>query len=178
MIEIFSKDVAFKLKALGVYQVIFGLMGLGVTFWLLIQTTFSSILLDILFTIPLALYSYSIYCGILLFQKQEAAFKHTAINQYLQLVSFSILGYAFKYVSGLMFTVGVDFIHSYVFDFHFGVMSTWNLQIATQSDEIVINFNLVAFALIIFIDRLKMKISVEQDLQVMSIGEDVGRIEG
>jgi len=108
MIEIFSNDVAFKLKAPGVYQIVFGLPGLALTLWLMMSTGFNSIMLVLMFIIPIALYAYSIYCGMLLFQKHDAALKHTVINQYLQLINFSIAGYAFKYVAGPLVTLGID----------------------------------------------------------------------
>jgi len=60
-----------------------------------------------------------------------------------------------------------------MFTFDFGTFPTWKLQIATQSDDIILKFNLAALALIIFINKLKKRILPEQEIQVLAIGEEV-----
>ena len=173
MIEILSQKVAFRLKALAVYQIIFGLMGVGVTIWLIITIAYNSALLLMLCIVPLALYAYSIYCGILIFQKNDNALKHSIINQYFQLINFSIYGYTFKFIAGILFSIGFNFTNGVFLNIDYGLFSTWSFRIATQTNEILINCNLIALTLIILLNNLKKRILLEQELQVLSIGEDV-----
>ncbi len=47
------------------------------------------------------------------------------------------------------------------------------IEIATHTPDMVINCNLVALALILFINNLKKRILLEQEMQVITIGEDL-----
>lgn len=173
MIEIFSKDVAFKLKALAIYQIVFGLLGLGVTFFLILSISLSNILLILICMVPIVLYAYCVYCGVVLFQKKDPALKYTLLNQYLQLVNFSIIGYAFKYIAGLSFFIGVDVTEGFMVNFKFGLFSSWDINIATENSDMIINCNLVALAIIIFINNLRKKILHDQETLILKIGDDI-----
>ena len=161
----FSAETISKLKAFGIYQIVGGLIGIGLTVWLISMQTVISVLIMLMILFALILYSYSIYCGTLLVkQKFYKGLRLSNINQYLQLINFSVLGYGFQYISGAYFTVGVDLTDSFIFKLNFGV-SSWQLQFNVGGDLTLINFNIVALLLILFIEKMKKKIEPEQAIE-------------
>ena len=167
----FTKDTVSKLKALGIYQIAGGIIGLLLVFWIIAGlTTFSALLLLIL-AIAIVLYCYSIYCEILLLKNKISGLKHSLINQSFQLMNFAIAGFAFQYVSGAFLTIGLDLTNSFNFIFNVGI-SSWQININGDPEPFTINFNLVALFLIIFIEKLKKKVSQEKlEQQLASIGK-------
>lgn len=155
------KNKNLKLQILGYYQLIGGIAGLAITLYLIAQTATISGLALILYLIALGLYSFSIYCGTQVLRKKNHSLDISLINQYLQLISFAILGYGFKYVSGLLLSVGVDLTTSIDMKFNMGIMSTWQMSWNSDVDKIVIDLNLVAVFFIIFIDKLKNSKSMD-----------------
>ena len=153
MDKIKNKDT--KLKVLGYYQLIGGIAGLALTFYLITQTATITGLILILYLIALGLYSFSIYCGVQVLKNKKHSLHISLINQYLQLISFAMLGYGFKYVSGLLLSVGVDLTNSLDMNFNMGIMSSWEMNWNTNTDKIQLNLNLVALFFIIFIYKLK-----------------------
>jgi len=151
-----------KIKGLGVYQIAGGILGLGLT---VLAIPEKPSLTEILFlATTLGLYSYSVYCGIVLFTQKEKALKYSAINQYLQLINFAVLGYGFEYISGGYLSVGIDLTNAMIFRFNMG-FSNYQLNINTDNQEGLINLNLLALFLLLFINRLKMK-SREQEFEL------------
>ncbi|OIR07580.1 hypothetical protein GALL_102420 [mine drainage metagenome] len=158
----FSKNISTKLTGLGIYQIAGGIFGIALTFWITATPEKIPSFLFSLFLVPITLYSYSIYCGILLIKQKINGLNYSSVNQYLQLINFSILGYAFKYVSGVYLFAGIDMTHAVDFAFNFGP-SNWQITINMDKEIILLNFNFVAFFLIIFIDKLKERIKKEED---------------
>ena len=166
-----SEGTDIKIRILGIYQILGGTLGLGLTIWLTtsMDSIFGLILLFLL--ISVGLYSYSIYCGILLLRKKNSGLNHSQINQFLQLLNFTMFGFSFKYISGAFLSVGLDLTTSVQMHFRLGV-STWQITINDNPELFEINLNLVAFFLIVFIDRLKRKIVEEKNrTQVSEIGQ-------
>src|SRR4051794_7907039 len=106
------KNKGTKLKVLGYYQIVGGIAGLAITIYLIAQTATITGLILLLYLIALGLYSFSIYCGTQVLKSKKHSLNISLINQYLQLISFAILGYGFKYISGLLLSVGVDLTNS------------------------------------------------------------------
>ena len=158
----FSKRIQNKLSIFGYYQILGGIIGLGLLIWLLLNLTSFYSLLLIIIVPAFILFSFSIYCGILLLKKPKVGIKLSLINQCLQLFSFSLGGYTYLYFSGLYFTVGLDLTESMNFLFNFGV-SSWTLNINTNSPAIELKFNLVAFYLVIAIQKLRKQIEFEEN---------------
>lgn len=167
----FTKDTTSKLKALAIYQIAGGIIGLGLTGWIISELPAISGPLLILLLIALGLYAYSIYCGILLQKGNISGLNHSLINQFLQLFSFSISGFAFQYISGIFLSAGLDLTNSFNLIFNIGI-SSWQMIIDAGTEPLIINFNFVALFLIVFIQRLKNKIRSEQaEKQITSIGQ-------
>ncbi len=151
-----SKNINLKFKGLGIYQVVGGAIGFGLTIWTTAQTGTITGLILLVLLIAYALYSYSIFCGILLLKKKMSGLNYSLINQFLQLINFAILGFAFKYISGVYLCAGID-INTLDFKLNFGV-STWQININHDKELLEVYFNFIAMFLIIMIDKLKKKV--------------------
>ncbi|MGN6617799.1 MAG: hypothetical protein ACTHJ5_11550 [Ilyomonas sp.] len=146
--------------------------GLGITIWLIAQTATITGLILLLYLFAFALYSYSIYCGTLLLKKKKDGLVHSSVNQYLQLVNFAVLGFGFKYVSGLLLSVGIDLTSSLNIKFNLGLMSSWEMNINSDTERIEVNLNLIALFVILFIDKLKKsREQYENEVQLQNVAE-------
>ena len=154
----FPSKINTKIKILGIYQILGG--AYGTYFNLAFLNTHSQLpdLIILLFSIAIFLYCYSIVCGIFIFTKKDIQLKYTLINQYLQLISFSILGYAFQYASGIYLYIGVIFTDNINFKATAGI-TTWQIMFNTDSNVMEVYLNIVPVFIIIFIDRIKRQIS-------------------
>jgi len=148
-----NKNLPPKLKALAIYQIIGGAAGLLSTLWLFSTYSQLSALLLLLVFIAIALYGYSIYCGILLFKNTVQGLKLSKVNQLLQAVSFAVVGYAFQYVSGIHLSIGINLTEGFVFKFEIS-LSTWKINVNTGDPNLFIMVNVVALFLISFIDKM------------------------
>jgi len=150
----FPQKINSKIQALAIYQIAGGIIGLYLT--LKLMSTLSQIpnLIIFLFFIAICLYCYSILCGIFIFAKKDRELKYSLINQYLQLINFAILGYSFKYASGVYLFVGLDLTDLVILKFNIGI-STWRINFNIDDDLTEINLNLVSLFVIIFIHKIK-----------------------
>lgn len=163
-----SEDAYHKLDVIAAYQIIGGTIGLVLTGFSIYKSTDIS---WVLFLIAIGFYTFSIYCGVTLFMNKGTAIRYSLINQFLQLFSFSLLGYAFEYVSGLSLFIGIDFANSLNFKSSISI-STWHILVNDDSGISEINFNLVALFIIIFIVQLKKKTSKQDtENQLAQFGE-------
>jgi hypothetical protein len=156
-----SKNIHSKLNFLAAYQIAGGLIGIGITSLIFFKITVYSILIIAIIIAVIALYSFSIYAGILLLKRKLISLNYSSIIQLLQLISFKIAGFGFTYVSGIYITAGIDLTHSFNFRFGMGV-STWDVAIGSSSELFIIYFNFAALAMIIFIDKIKKQIAQEK----------------
>lgn len=152
-----------KVNVLAIYEILGGLFGLVVTVSLITTLSTFNFLFLVIILIPLLLYGHSVFSGILIFKNPLLGLKHSRVNQILQLINFSFLGYAFQYISGLYFSVGIDITEALLFKFDLGT-STWRIAFSQDTIEKIVNFNILALLLIIFIERLIKRIeSVDLD---------------
>jgi len=152
------KKIKPKIRALSIYQIAGGIIGLAFTVWLIINNVNSiNGLLLFLILVAFALYSYSIYCGALLLRDYTWGLKHTLINQVLQVLNFAMLGYAFQYVSGVYISIGIDLTESFNIKFNTGI-SAWQINFNSDNQLLYVNLNLIALYLIVFTDNLKVKV--------------------
>lgn len=124
-------------------------------------------ILILLFSIALGLYIYSIYCDILLLKNSKEGLKHSLINQALQMVSFSFFGYAFQYIAGVYFAIGIDLTDGFYIKFNTG-LSTWQIIVNSGEQLLFVNVNLVALFLIFFIEKLKKRISTIEEENLLA----------
>jgi hypothetical protein len=173
----FTPDTVFKLKALGIYQLIFAITGLGVTLWLLLQQGFQFPQITVVFIVVTIMYLFGIYSGISCYQTKEKSLWYSSINQYLQLVSFSIVGYGFRYIAGLSLNLGFDLTTGFTIRLKMEILSFWHIDFNSHSDVILINLNIVALVLILLIDKLKKQMKQEIEEELLTIGQEIKTVE-
>jgi hypothetical protein len=154
---------SLKLKVLGWYQILGGAAGILVTLYILVRTAQISGIALILYLFVFFLYGFSAWCGrLLLSDKYTRGLKLSIINQALQIVSFFAFGYGYMYVSGLMFFVGIKLVHGFTFNFNFGIISSWQININTDAEGTELAINLVALYLVYFIEKLLRTVKQEE----------------
>src|SRR4051812_23121023 len=155
MINHLPTGIIKKLRALAIYQVIGGLLGLIVTILAVIQFASFTPFIILLFAVAFGLYIFSLISGWLLWNQYTAGIQCSLINQYLQIVQFAIGGCAYTYISGGYFSLGIDLTYSYRLLVHFGIISTWQLKAFTQTPLVQLSFNFIAILLVIFLTQVK-----------------------
>ena len=166
-----TSKINSQLKVLSYYQIAGGIIGLGLTTWLIITLISFQWLLLLLFLIALLLYAFSIYCGVILLRNIETGLRFSKINQLLQVIHITALGYAFQYVSGICLSVGFDLTAELNFTFNFDI-SAWQIKINSDDPTVVISLNLVALFLIMFIDKAINRINANHlKNSVLEIGQ-------
>jgi len=167
----FTKSTLSKLKTLGIYHIAGGIIGVALTVWIILKLTIISGPTLLLVLVILGLYAHSIYCGALLLEKRISGLNHSLVNQCLQIVSFSIFGFTFQYVSGFFLSVGLDLTNSFYITANAGI-SSWQITINDDAGLLILNFNIIALFLAIFIFRLKKKIQQDEiENKITSIGQ-------
>jgi len=147
-----------KLKYLAFYQIAGGVLGIGVVIWSLIQAASISGLTSLLLILALVFYSFSFYCGQQLLKGEvKRALKLSFFNQVIQMFIFSIAGFSFKYVSGLMLSVGIDWTHDFKLTLNFA-LSSFQFNFGLDKEALEVSINLIAIILLFFIDRLQKQI--------------------
>jgi hypothetical protein len=140
---------------LAFYQMIGGGIGMILNTWILINTGYiTGGVVFLLFT-SYGLFGFSIYCGNLLNKsKYDKGLRLSKINQALQVIKFSVLGYGYKYISGFMLMIGIDITNNFLFTFEFS-LSSWRITI--NSDDLlgIIGINLVAVFLVWLTGKLQ-----------------------
>jgi hypothetical protein len=151
-----------RIKIIGIYQIIGGLIGLIATILLLVKFGFINGSSFKMFLLFILLYSFSVFCGYLLIKKQfEKGLNYSIINQLIQVLSFSILGFSFKFYSGLFLSLGINLTTDTILTYNFG-LTTWNFKLNSESGIIEISINLVALILINIIFNLKEKLKLQK----------------
>jgi hypothetical protein len=158
-----SKNIHTTLSVLGYYQMTGGIIGSLLLIWSLLTLSSFNIIVLVIFVSALLLFLFSMYCGYLLIRQDMKGIRLSIINQFLQLFSFAIGGYAYQYASGLYLTAGLDMTDSFNFIFGFGA-SSWKLNINTDSPAILVDFNLAALCIIFVLDNLKKRIKDEGNI--------------
>ena len=171
MAEFISKDVKLNLTKLGFYQIFGGSVGILIIIWAIYKSPILTGLTVLVYLFILLFFVYSIFCGTLCLKTKKNALGHSLTNQILQVIGFAIMGFAFNYVSGLYLTIGLDLTDSIKLDFSAGI-SKFDFNLNNEKDRVEVDFNLVAFAVIFWIDKLMKKVKEEAIIiQTSSIGK-------
>ena len=166
-----TTKIKTDLLKLGWYQIIGGAIGILIILYSLFALTQFSGLVILVYIFMLLFFAYSIYCGTLCIKCKNNALMHSLINQFLQILGFAVFGFAFAYVAGLYLSVGLDLSKSFEMKFNFGI-SKFDFNINREQERAEINFNLVAFGLIYWIDKLLKKVKEEKrNIGIASVGQ-------
>jgi hypothetical protein len=164
MEEYLDGNIKLKIKGLAYYQILSGLFGLGLTVLTLSQHVTTNRLLILTLTGFITLFCFSVVCGLLLLRKDlKLALKLSTLNQALQVFSVALFGYSFKYVAGLLLSLGIDLTDGFNIKFNFSIPA-FQADLNTDSDALYVGFNLVAIYLIYYIDKLQKDLSLKKEL--------------
>lgn len=153
-----TKDIKNKITGLAYYQIAGGIIGLLLLIWYIAHTVTITGIIILVFILTLGLYSFSIYCGNQLLKgKISVGLKLSQINQSLQILNIAILGYAFKYVAGLILSVGIDYTNEFKFILDYS-LSEFQFRINKDITIVTVGINLVAVFLVYFIGILQQEV--------------------
>jgi len=171
MENLISKETQSGLTKLGLYQITGGAIGILLIIWSIYKNRLLAGPTLLIYLIILLFFSYSIFCGTLCLKLKKNSLGHSLINQILQLIGLAIMGFAFQYVAGFYLTIGLDLTESFKFSFEAGI-SKFDFNFNNEKETLVFDFNLVAFAVIYWIDKLMKKVKEEEAIRLASsIGE-------
>ncbi|WP_343534706.1 hypothetical protein [Pedobacter sp.] len=156
--EILSNIIAY-------YQIIGGLYGLYGTVSLLAKEPTVSGLGLLFYTLMIALFSLSIYCGNLLRIGKTKGLALSKWNQLAQVIQINLLGVAFQYISG----VGISFGYAKTGDFiqfiYMNVSSFYIKYNLKESEEFYFYINIIPLIIFYFIEKIEAKIKMENIAQ-------------
>jgi hypothetical protein len=144
-------------KILGIYQIIGSTIGLILLFYLVYNQGFSVVQLLAIDIVMLLFSLYGLICGILCIKLHEMALTLSFVNQALQLLSFGLSGCLYTYTSGIDFFISFDFTNQLIVSLELGIPKML-LQFNNGAGLTFLNINIVALAIIIWIDSIQHKI--------------------
>jgi hypothetical protein len=153
----FLQEYYFKLKLIGIYQIIGGLVGLGLTTWLITMLLPMPFVVICIIVTSIGLFLFSIVCGIGLWLKKRTAINLSIGLQLLQILSFTLYGYSFKFISGLGVLLNIDFTNKLQPQINLSEPLFRFTYLVDPSDKII-SVNLAAILICYFIVDLKRKI--------------------
>jgi hypothetical protein len=155
---------------LGVYQIIGGCIGLFLSLKFILKSAEIPLHLQLIFIPVITLYSYSIISGILIFKNKNLGIIHSMANQSLQLLSFSLFGFAFQFYSGLAIKLTWVLTESAFPYLNFGI-SSWEFRISDDAGIRTIGLNIIPVIFLLYIMRQR-KLTKEGHLkkQILELG--------
>ena len=174
-LELTYERVLIKIKIIGLFQIIGGIIGLGVFSWLAAVQQNVNLFLLLLYVFIVSLYGYSMFSGIMLFRNPATGLRLTLINQILQIFQISLLGYAYKYVSGFGFVVGFDITNNFIFNFNFEI-SSFLMHFDAGDETLFVKINILAILLayysIVLLERYQAIMNdKEAAINIQDLGE-------
>src|SRR5215467_12254246 len=115
MEKLISQESKDSLLKLGLYQIVGGILGLIRFVFVTVSMGKVNGLTILLAMIVAVLFAYSIFSGWQCIKLKKSALINSYINQGLQIVSFSIVGFAYKYIAGIYLGLGVNLTNSLEF---------------------------------------------------------------
>tara|TARA_R110000868_G_scaffold74887_1_gene216513 strand:+ start:72 stop:551 length:480 start_codon:yes stop_codon:yes gene_type:complete len=147
-----------KIKYLGLYQLIGGIIGILNTIRFLPNFTQINGGIFLIFLAIFLLYSFSVFCGYLLLKKRNIEGLNLSIyNQLIQIVGFGVFGYAFHFTAGIYGGIKLNLTNDTIINFMFGhSMAKIDINNLNGFTEISINF--IAIILLNLILNLKSEV--------------------
>ncbi|MEO8108621.1 MAG: hypothetical protein ABI594_01245 [Ginsengibacter sp.] len=152
------QEYYFKLKLIGIYQIIGGLIGLGLTIWLIAMLLPMPFLITCIIIASIGFFLFSIACGIGLCFKKWIAINSSIVLQLLQIISFTLYGRSLKLISGLGVLLNLDFTNSLQVQIKLSE-PLFRFTYLIDPTERIMGVNLVAILIAFFIIDLKKKIA-------------------
>lgn len=152
------EKITHKIKYLGFYQLIGGIIGILNTIRLIPNFTQINGGIFLLILAIFLLYSFSIYCGYLLIKKQNIQGLNLSVyNQLIQVIGFGVLGYAFHFTAGIYGGIKLNLTNDTIATFMFG-QSMARIDINNLNGLTEISINFIAIILLNLIFNLKSQV--------------------
>ncbi len=155
-----SRYLNSRITALGVYQVMGGLIGI---YYLIVFVTGSHNIPSVtvaIVTLGFLVHCFSIFCGVFLFKDRMRGARFSITNQLLQVISFFAMGFGYDYVSGISAKVDVSFSPEVATGME-SSLSNWVISFKGDTSLSMVSFNIVAIFLVIFTIRLQRRIHIQ-----------------
>ena len=137
------------IKILGLYQLIAGALGI-LTYLFFFHT------IDLL---NVTLNGLSVYSGYLLLKKDfKKGPNLSIINQFLQIIGVSLLGFTFKFVAGICLGFYIDLTSDTIIGASVN-LNIWQMSFSSNTEQIRISLNFIPVILINYIFREKAKLN-------------------
>ncbi|RZK62481.1 MAG: hypothetical protein EOO85_32225 [Pedobacter sp.] len=160
-----------KIEYIAGYEILGGLYGLIISLYYFSQVSGFSSPLVIIFLFIIGLYIHSIFSGILMFKNETIGITQSLINQFFQIISFSLLGLSYQYYAGLAFKLTWNLTESSFWPYLNVGISSWEILFSTESTISYIGINIVALTLFIYLIKQRKKIRNDKLLdQVLRMG--------
>lgn len=160
-----------QISAFGIYQIVGGIIGIALSLYFTSKAGLFNFPILILTLFVLSLYSFSVFCGFLLLRKSYLkGLNLSIINQVLQIITFSVLGFTFQYTSGIFLYFGLNLTEDTLFTYNIG-LTTFNFKWNSDSNITTFSINIVAVILMNFAFKLREKIAKEEENKLSEIGQ-------
>ena len=162
------KNSDITLKIIGYYEIIGGILGIGLSCWLLLRTEKINGPVLFIFLLAFFLYSFSIQSGNLLLQKSkiQKGIIFSSILQILQLFAIGLGNYSYEFYSGAKGTIGFIFGQGFKFDLN-AAISSFNITINSGDNDYFFKINIVVnIILSILIDIFQEKNRKQQESSI------------
>ena len=153
------KNTEITLKIIGFYELIGGILGIGLSCWLMLKTGTINGPFLFIFLLAFFLFSFSIQSGNLLLQKSkiQKGIIYSSILQILQLFAIGLGNYSYEFYSGAKGTIGFIFGEGFKFDLNVA-LSSFNFTINSGNNNYFFKINIVAIIILsILIDIFQEK---------------------
>jgi hypothetical protein len=160
------EKIALKIKYIGFYQLVGGIIGILNTIRFLPNFTQINGGIFLILLLIFALYSYSIFCGYLLIKMRNIKGLNLSIyNQLIQIIGFGVLGFAFHFTAGIYAGIKLNLTHDTILTFMFG-HSAAMININSNPEFTELSLNVIALILLNLILNLKSKFEKIEKVQI------------
>ncbi|RNI30259.1 hypothetical protein EFA69_12255 [Rufibacter immobilis] len=149
-----------EIKILSWYQIIGGIIGLGMMIQYILQTEAFNGYAVLLLFVMLILYLFSVASGLILLNNPAEGMLPSRINQIIQLIGFAVAGYSFQYISGLGVSIGFDITEGMLLKLN-AALSSFEYNWNTDHDEAFLVVNIVPLVVMYLLNKIGNELEQE-----------------
>ena len=148
-------NIGKKIDWIAYYQIGGGIIGAILLLKLILEQLKSSSISSLYFLLPILFFSFSIFAGIYLLQRNRRGILLTHINQLIQIPQISLFGFSYQYFAGLFFGVGISNDLGIGFNFS---LPNFKFVFTDSNNEFLFMVNLIPIILLILLKKFQKKI--------------------
>jgi hypothetical protein len=162
--RLISIEIEQRMKFLGYYQIIGGIVGLYIVISSFISVQALGGLQFLFYTIAIGLFAFSIYTGNLLRTENIKGIKYSNWVQISQVLQVSFISFTFGYSSGIEFSFGFHLLEVFRPDFSLNISNFQIYYSSRNNVEFFMFINFVPLFLIYLLGDLEKKIEERKRL--------------